>query len=217
MAGLFVTFEGPDGCGKTTQITLLAETLRQQGYRVCHTREPGGTDIGKQIRQVLHDRANDEMVPTAELLLYAADRAQHVEQIMRPALQRQEIVLSDRYFDSTLAYQGYGHGLDLVVLRKVTEIAISGLVPDLTFYLDIDPETGLRRRQQDSNAEWNRLDAFALDFHERVRAGYAELIAEDQTKRWVQIDANGSPEAVQGELLKAITQRLKTADVPRRK
>lgn len=184
---MFITFEGPDGCGKTTQITLLETYLAQQGYSVLHTREPGGTRIGEQIREVLHSPENHEMVPRAEMLLYAASRAQLVEEVIRPALSRGELVLADRYYDSTYAYQGYGRGLDLDLLRRVTTFATGGLNPDLTLYLDIDPQTGLRRRLADQQAEWNRLDAAKLEFHERVRAGYFELI-EAEPERWVVVD-----------------------------
>jgi dTMP kinase len=140
--GLFVTFEGPDGSGKTTQAQLLYEYLQECGYPVFLTREPGGTGIGDQIREVLHSLENTEMLPQAEILLYSASRAQLVGQIICPHLDRGEIVLCDRYADSTLAYQGYGHGLDLQVLRVITSFATGGLKPDLTIYLDIEVEEG---------------------------------------------------------------------------
>src|SRR5690606_7836159 len=172
---MFITFEGPDGCGNTTQIALLETYLLQQGYRVLRSREPGGTRVGAQIRDIVHNPEFPEMVDRTEMLPYAASRAQHVDQALRPAPAPRTIVLCDRYFDSTYAYQGYGRGLDLDMLRTVTRIATGGLTPDLTLYLDVDPETGLRRRQADDSAEWNRLDAAALEFHERVRAGYRAL------------------------------------------
>jgi dTMP kinase len=202
----FITLEGPEGSGKTTQIPLLVEWLRGQGHEVKLTREPGGTDIGKQIRDVLHDPVNTAMDATAEILLYSADRAQHVAQCIRPALAAGKLVVSDRYYDSTLAYQGYGRGLDLEMLRTITAFATGGLKPDLTLYLDIVPEAGLERRQANEE-EWNRLDAEALDFHQRVRAGYMELIAQEP-ERWVVIDAARSVEEVQKEIRMWVKARL---------
>ncbi|MCS7041134.1 MAG: dTMP kinase, partial [Caldilineales bacterium] len=144
---MFITFEGPDGSGKSTQIKLLAERLQAEGHNVLLTREPGGTEIGEQIRAVLHDLKNRAMHPRTELLLYSAARAQLVEQVIRPHLAAGGLILSDRYYDSTLAYQGYGHGLDLTALRQITTFATGGLTPDLTLFLDLDAELGLRRRQ----------------------------------------------------------------------
>ena len=175
---MFITFEGPDGSGKTTQIRLLAEWLRQQSYKVVLTREPGGTAIGDQIRGVLHDLNNTAMDARTEILLYSADRAQHVTQRIQPSLASGKIVISDRYADSTLAYQGYGRGLDLETLRRITAFATDGLTPDLTFYLDITPEEGLQRRRLGGD-EWNRLDAEMPEFHQRVRSGYMELVQQE--------------------------------------
>jgi dTMP kinase len=202
----FITLEGPEGSGKTTQIRPLIEWLGGQGYEVELTREPGGTDIGNQIRDVLHDPRNTAMDATAEILLYSADRAQHVAQCIRPALAVGKIVVSDRYYDSTLAYQGYGRGLDLEMLRAITAFATGGLKPDLTLYLDIAPEEGLERRQANGE-EWNRLDAETLDFHRRVRAGYMELIAREPA-RWAVIDAARSVEEVQEEIRAEVEARL---------
>lgn len=204
---MFITFEGPDGSGKTTQIALLGEYLTEQGYAVCLTREPGGTPIGEQIRAVLHDRANREMVPRAELLLYSASRAQLVDEVIRPALAAGQIVLCDRFYDSSLAYQGYGHGLDLEALRQITAFATGGLRPDLTLYIDIEPQVGLSRRQRDGSAEWNRLDALALEFHERVREGYRRLMAAEP-ERWVCVDGNRPIEAIQEEIRTLVLERL---------
>jgi dTMP kinase len=187
---LFITFEGPDGSGKTTQAQLLYEYLQERGYPVFLTREPGGTGIGDQIREVLHSLENVEMLPRTEILLYSASRAQLVGQIIRPHLARGEIVLCDRYADSTLAYQGYGHGLDLQVLQVITAFATSGLKPDLTIYLDIDVEEGLRRKlaaHQTGEAEWNRMDQQELAFHHRVREGYLQMAAAEP-ERWVVIE-----------------------------
>jgi dTMP kinase len=202
----FITLEGPEGSGKTTQIPMLVDWLREQGYEVELTREPGGTDIGVKIRDVLHDPANTEMNATAEILLYSADRAQHVAQRVGPALAAGKVVVSDRYYDSTLAYQGYGRGLDLEMLRTITAFATGGLRPDLTLYLDIAPEEGLQRRQM-GGEEWNRLDAETLEFHQRVRAGYLELITQEP-ERWVVIDAARSVEEVQGEIREQVQARL---------
>lgn len=203
---MFITLEGPDGSGKTTQARLLAEWLRDQGYQVVLTREPGGTDIGDQIRGVLHDLRNTAMDPRTEILLYSASRAQHVAQLIRPALAAGKIVISDRYADSTLAYQGYGRGLDLETLQVITAFATVGLAPDLTLHLDIPPQAGLERRQVGGN-EWNRLDAEGLEFHQRVRAGFLEL-ARREPERWVTIDATRPVEEVQAEIRALVKARL---------
>ncbi|MDY7077276.1 MAG: dTMP kinase [Chloroflexota bacterium] len=203
---MFITLEGPDGSGKTTQIRLLAEWLREQGYQIVLTREPGGSDIGDQIRRVLHDSRNIAMDARTEILLYSASRAQHVAQCIRPALTAGKIVISDRYADSTLAYQGYGRGLDLETLRTITAFATSGLTPDLTLYLDIEAQEGLQRRQLGGN-EWNRLDAEALEFHQRVRAGYLEL-TDLEPERWVVIDAARSAKEVQAEIRATVRGKL---------
>lgn len=194
---MLITFEGLDGSGKTTQIQRAAAALRAAGHNVLLTREPGGTAIGDQIRAVLHDLRNAEMHPHTELLLYNASRAQLVAQALRPHLAAGGLALCDRFFDSTLAYQGYGRGLDLDALRVIVTFATGGLRPDLTVLLDIAPEEGLRRRRQASlfGEEWNRLDDMELDFHRRVHAGYHAL-AQAEPARWAVIDAAGSPEAV---------------------
>ncbi|MEA3339005.1 MAG: dTMP kinase [Chloroflexota bacterium] len=203
---MFITFEGPDGSGKTTQIRLLAKWLREQGHKVVLTREPGGTEIGDQIRTVLHDPYNTDMDARTEILLYSASRAQHVAQLIRPSLAAGKVVISDRYYDSTLAYQGYGRGLDLEVLRAITGFATGGLAPDMTLYLDVTPEEGLQRRRLGGD-EWNRLDAEALEFHQRVRAGYLELV-EQETERWAVIDAARSVGKVQTEIRTVVQARL---------
>jgi len=204
--GVFITFEGPEGSGKTTQIGLLAAHLRTRGHDVLTTREPGGTHIGDQIRAVLHDVANVEMVPEAEILLYSASRAQLVGQVIRPALAQGTIVLSDRYADSTTAYQGYGRGLDLDLLRQITEFATGGLTPHLTIYLDCPVEEGLDRKRRASAleaGEWNRLDQETVEFHRRVRQGYLTLAA-DEPDRWLLLDAGRSVQELQGEIQKAV-------------
>ena len=207
--GTFITFEGPDGSGKTTQIRRLAEWLEARGARVLLTREPGGTDISEQIRAVLHDLKNTAMQPHTEILLYSAARAQLVAEKIRPHLAAGGIVLSDRYADSTLAYQGYGHGLDLATLRLITAFATGGLRPDLTLLFDVDAETGLRRRQA-GGGEWNRLDDYALAFHQRVRAGYLEL-ARVEPERWVKLDAAQAAAELEGEVRQVVAARLPLA------
>lgn len=201
---MFITFEGSEGSGKTTQIRLLAEWLEAQGKSVIVTRQPGGTEIGRQIRQVLHDVGNKKMTSTAEILLYSADRAQHVEELMRPALAEGKIVLCDRYTDSTFAYQGYGRGLDLEQLKMITAFATGGLKPDLSFFLYVDVEEGLRRREV-GNLEMNRMDLQKKAFYARVEQGYRELI-EAEPHRWVEIDASVSIDAVQNALQVALQQ-----------
>lgn len=208
---MFITFEGPDGGGKTTQVALTHQWLREQGHNTLLTREPGGTDIGNQIRNVLHDLNNKAMHPRAELLLYSASRAQIVEEIIKPHLASGGLVLCDRFFDSTYAYQGYGHGLDLHHLRLITEFATGGLRPDLTILLDISAEDGLQRRLSalDKGGEWNRLDAMAMAFHQRVRDGYHALVREEPA-RWVVVNAARPVEAVQADIQAVLRSRLKS-------
>ena len=199
----FITFEGPEGSGKTTQIALLAKSLRQQGVEVMRTREPGGTPIGDQIRQIIIGMENEALVPSAEFLLFSASRAQLIQERIRPALDKGQIVLCDRFFDSSLAYQGYGHGLPLERLRMITAFATNGLVPDITFFLDLDIEIGLRRRlmaAKSKGGEWNRLDAQKVAFHQRVRAGYHALAAAEPS-RWRIVDASPEPKVVHEVIL----------------
>jgi len=203
---MFITLEGPDGGGKSTQAALLVDFLRQRGCDVLATREPGGTAIGDQIRLVLSNLENTAMHPRTEILLFQASRAQHVEQVIRPHLMKGGVVVCDRYADSTLAYQGYGHQVDLARLRSIVEFATGGLKPGLTLLLDIDAEEGLRRRTK--SGEWNRLDAYDLAFHQRVRQGYFELMAQEP-ERWVKIDASRDPQAVQADIQTVVIDRLK--------
>jgi dTMP kinase len=206
MSGYFITLEGPDGCGKSTQIAPLAEYLRSKGRTVFTTREPGGTAISDQVRQILMAMKNTSMHPRTEILLFLSARAQLVEEVIRPRLAAGDIVISDRYADSTLAYQGYGHGYDLELLHRLLEFATGGLQPDLTLLLDINAEEGLQRRQS-GGGEWNRLDAYQLEFHRRVQAGYHDLVALEPD-RWVTLDAAQTPEMVQLALRRAIDARL---------
>jgi dTMP kinase len=212
---LFITFEGPDGSGKTTQIELLAEHLRDQGQEVLITREPGGTSIGDQIRAVVHDVKNVEMTRETEFLLYSASRAQLVRQVIRPHLMRGGTVLCDRFADSSMAYQGYGRELDLDVVRCITQFATGGLCPDLTVYLDLPVEVGLERKESAHAAqagEWNRLDQQTLDFHQRVRQGYLRMTEADPD-RWLAVDAAQSiPDtqaAIRARLERLLLERAK--------
>ncbi len=202
----FITLEGPDGSGKTTQAHLLVEWLRDQGHDVLLTREPGGTEIGNQIRDVLHDSDNATIEPRTEFLLYSASRAQHVSRIILPSLAAGKLVVSDRFADSSLAYQGYGRGLDLDTLKAVTAFATRGLKPDTTLYFDIAPGEGLQRRLL-SGEEWNRMDAETLAFHQRVRAGYLEL-ANAEPERWEVLEANRPIEDVQADVRAAVAAHL---------
>ncbi len=203
---MFITLEGPEGSGKTSKIPPLADFIRQKGYKVLATREPGGTAIGDQVRAILTDLANTHMTPRAEVLLFQAARAQLVEQVIRPALQAGEVVICDRYADSTLAYQGYGQGGDLEQIASLVHFATGGLKPDLTLLLDLEVEEGLRRKQI-NGVEWNRLDAYALAYHQRVRQGYLEL-AQKEPERWVIVDASQPPDAVQSNLCQIVAERL---------
>jgi dTMP kinase len=203
---MFITLEGVEGSGKTTQLPLLAKYLQGQGYDVLTTREPGGTPLGDQIRRVLLDQKNTSMLPRTEILLFQASRAQLVEEVIKPHLARSGVVLCDRYADSTLAYQGYGYqGVDLEQLRQVVHFATSDLTPDLTLFLDVDVEMGLRRRNKDGDL--NRLDVYRLEFYQRVRAGYQELIRLEP-QRWTVIDASQSPDVVQAEMRRVVLDRL---------
>lgn len=194
---LFITLEGPDGSGKSTQARLLAEEVTSYGHDVLLTREPGGSPIGDQIRKILFNLTNTSMLPSTEFLLFSASRAQHVYEVIQPHLQKGGVVISDRYFHSSLAYQGYGHELDLEVLKRVTSFATGGLLPDLILLLDLPVEEGLNRRK--SEGKWNRLDDYQVEFHQRVRKGYLTMVDEDPD-RWVVINAAQPVDIIQKEI-----------------
>ena len=202
---MFITLEGPEGSGKTSHIPYLVEYLREKGYAVFPTREPGGTSISEQVRDILHDLKNAEMHPRTETLLYQAARAQIVEQVIKPRLAAGEVVISDRYYDSTIAYQGYGHQQDLEQVRALVKYATGGLTPDLTILLDLDVEVGLKRKKKAD--EWNRLDAYTVEFHQRVRAGYLQMVKQEPG-RWAVVDAGRDWQSVQDELRRVIAERL---------
>lgn len=203
---MFITFEGSEGCGKSTQIQLLAEFLQQKQYKVLLTREPGGTAIGEQIREILAKRENTLMELRTEILLFQASRAQLVEELIKPHLANGYIVLCDRYADSTIAYQGYGYrNIELTKLRSLVDFATDGLKPDLTILLDLDVEIGLQRREH--GGQINRLDTYDLDFYRRVRAGYLEM-ARQEASRWVIVNAAQPLLHVQNEVRQYILQRL---------
>jgi dTMP kinase len=207
---LFITFEGPDGSGKSTQIALTTLYLQRLGYDVLSTREPGGTPIGDQIRQILHDVTHREMVAQAEILLYSASRAQLVQQVIIPHLKQGGVVLCDRYADSSYAYQGYGRQIDFETLYLITQFATQALKPDMTVYLDLDVEQGLRRKMAASHGgqgEWNRMDQLDLAFHQRVRAGYLEMV-QAEPERWLVIDATVSIAEVNQAICKRLEEKL---------
>ncbi len=207
---MFITFEGLDGSGKTTQAKEAYARLRELGFRVLLTREPGGTPLGDQIRALLQDRAHTAMTAETELLLFSASRAQLVAQVIRPFLADGGIVLCDRFADSTIAYQGYGRGIDLAFLQQMVQFATGGLQPDLTLFLDIDPAAGAARRRQASlfGEEFSRIDQLELEFHQRVRRGYHDLMRA-QPERWLRIDAEQPADQVTGSVLAALAERLR--------
>jgi|LGOV01.1.fsa_nt_gb dTMP kinase len=207
----FITFEGIEGSGKTTQITMMAEFLRRQGYDVVTTREPGGCPIADAIREILLHPANNALVARAELLLYAAARAQHVAEVIQPALQQGQIVLCDRYTDATLAYQGYGRGLDLDLIEELNTLACADCRPHLTLLLDMPHEAGLQRALQRNSAQnmtdEGRFEQESLDFHRRIREGYLAL-AKNAPHRMRVIDAAGNPGEVSERLIACLQNYL---------
>lgn len=205
-SGIFISLEGPDGAGKTTQLKLLSKYLDSIGCQYLITRDPGGTPLGKQIRRILL-HAETAVDPVAELLLYQADRAQHVAELIAPSLKKGMVVLCDRYVDSSLAYQGYGRNIDLALIRQLNQISTGGLMPELTILFDLDSEAGLSRLHPSGH---DRLECEAIDFHKRVRNGYLEL-AKAEPKRWQIIDASRAMSAVQEDLQRIVADKLGVA------
>ena len=202
---MFITLEGPEGSGKSTQITRLVQRLLDRGVQALQTREPGGTAIGDQVRDILMNLENTSMHPTTEILLFSASRAQHVHECIKPHLEEGAVVVCDRYYHSTLAYQGYGHGLDLKALQQITRFATSGLNPDLVLLLDVPSKAGLQRRRTDGN--WNRMDDYKLAFHQRVRQGYLTMAGSDP-ERWAVIDASCSVDEVEKAVWEVVKSTL---------
>ncbi len=204
--GFFITFEGIEGSGKTTQINLLAEYLKNKGCDVLVSREPGGTPLGEKIRNLLLDPQYDSMDYRTEILLYAADRAQHVKEKIKPALKNGKIVISDRFADSNLAYQAAGRGLDYEMVYQINDWVIDSTWPDLTFILDVDIKEGLKRaRAQSFEAEGDRLEREVDDFHQRVREAYLKMAEKE---RFVLVNAGESVENVKKNIENIITRRL---------
>ncbi len=209
--GKLITFEGIDGCGKTTQLRLLERVLTSRNIPFVSTREPGGTDLGKTIRAALLNVSRQKVEPLAELLLYSADRAQHVREVVLPNLEAGMLVLSDRFYDATVAYQGYGRGFDLPLIKQLNDLATGGLKPDMTLLFDVDVKTGMERthwRGSDAEAasdeaQADRLDLEPGDFHETVRLAYLEL-AKAEPERFRIINATGSIETVRPMVLEAL-------------
>lgn len=204
---LFVTFEGGEGSGKSSCLAKVANDLQSAGYEVVITREPGGTPISEQIRNVILDKANTDMDPMTEALLYAASRRQHLVQKILPALHQGKIVLCDRYLDSSLAYQGGARGLGIEKILALNQYAIDGQYPDLTLFFDLEPEVGLERIEENSSREVNRLDLEKLSFHHKVRDSFLKLM-EMFPDRYVKIDASKSREEVENSALEQIIKRL---------
>ncbi|MHA6696128.1 dTMP kinase [Homoserinimonas sp. A520] len=192
MTGLFITFEGGDGSGKTTQARFLADWLQASGHTVMHTREPGGTELGLELREIVLHRRGD-IAPRAEALIYAADRAHHIATKVRPAIERGEVVIQDRYLDSSVAYQGAGRVLDGTEIRDLSLWATEGFMPALTILLDLDESAGRDRMQR--RTKYDRLEAEEADFHARVRAGYLELAAAEP-ERFLVLNATDSMESI---------------------
>ncbi|MGI8469128.1 MAG: dTMP kinase [Pyrinomonadaceae bacterium] len=208
LRGKFITFEGIDGSGKSTQLRLVATDLRFRGLNILTTQEPGGTPLGRKLREVFLE-TDETVAPLAELLLFAADRAQHVNFLIKPALAEGKIVISDRYSDATFAYQGAGRGLPQNIVKQIIELATGGLKPDLTLFFDLPVEAALLRTEirDDAGEQKNRMDREKTDFYERVRQSYLELAAAEK-KRFRVIDANGSIEEIHARTLKIVNDFL---------
>ncbi len=205
MDGLFISFEGPDGSGKTTQINKLVKYLEEKGHDVIITREPGGTKISEKIREIILDKNNTEMDSITEAMLYAASRAQHVAEIIKPALEKGKIIITDRFVDSSLVYQGIGRGLGIEFIKKINDMAIQGTMPHVTILIKISPELGLSRKYESD--ECNRLDMEKIEFHKKVYEAYLELekLYPDRIKA---IDGNKSIDEVYKDIIKIIDNIL---------
>jgi dTMP kinase len=213
--GYFITFEGVEGCGKSTQIHLLGESLESLGHRVVMTREPGGCPISDKIRSILLDADNRGMHPLTELMLYAAARAQHVAEVVKPSLEAGCIVLCDRFTDATVAYQSFGRGIGRETIDTLNHLACQSISPDLTILIDCDAGVGLTRARQrieaTSGPREERFELEALEFHRRVRAGYLSLAAEEP-QRFVKVDGTGSIEGISTLITEFVQNRLKGID-----
>jgi dTMP kinase len=203
----FITLEGVEGSGKSTIINFIKDSLETNGKKVVVTREPGGIDIAEQIRSVILDRKNTKMEGRTEALLYAAARRQHLVEKVIPSLDEGKIVLCDRFIDSSLAYQGYARGLGIKEVYSVNKFAIENIMPDLTLYLDLDPQIGLNRIAKNKGREINRLDLEEINFHVKVREGYEEVL-KMFPERMVRIDANQEIEKVIADITKVLVERL---------
>jgi len=214
MAGFFISFEGVEGCGKSTQVALLAQAVREQGYEVLTTREPGGTAIGQTLRQILLTPTQPPLAMGTELLLMLADRAQHVQEVIVPGLREGKIVISDRFVDSTIAYQGYGRGIDSDLLARLNTFACGGLLPALTLLLEVPVNEGLRRANQRRGSETpvDHFEAESVAFHERVREGFLS-VARTDPKRVCVIDGQQPPENVHTAILSVVRERLASGGV----
>ena len=205
MQGLFIALEGPDGAGKSTQIQLLQEYLEKKGYEIIVTREPGGTVISEAVRQIILNKEYREMSEKTELLLYAAARAQLVEEIIRPALKAGKAVICDRFLESSVVYQGIARGLGVDTVYAVNDFALEGLRPQLTILLDLDAEEGLRRKK--NQAELDRMEAEGLEFHQRVAEGY-RFLADREKERIMRISATLPKEEIHAKIVLAIEERI---------
>ncbi len=205
MSGLFITMEGTDGAGKTTQIKLLEKYLTNKGFKVVCTREPGGTPISEKIREIIIDKNNSEMTDMTEALLYAASRAQHVNDVIIPTLKEGGIVISDRFVDSSVVYQGFARSIGERLIKNINKYAVGDLEPDITFFLKLKPEDGLKRKKE--QAELDRLEAEKFSFHQRVYDGYVRLSKRCKNRIWV-VNALKSVEEIHNEIIKGIENLL---------
>lgn len=205
MRGKFITVEGTDGAGKSTQIELLVKYLQNNGFEVVVTREPGGTSISEKIREIILDVENSEMSDITEALLYAASRAQHINQKIKPAVENGKVVICDRFVDSSIAYQGYARGLDMSLIEDVNMYAVDGMVPDATLFFDIKPEIGIARKKNVQSLD--RIEKEALDFHYKVYNGYKELL-EKYPQRIKRIDAEKDVEEVHAQVVEVLKEIL---------